>query len=262
MKYLRNLFGQNGIWQHRRLLWRLTINDMKTKYNNTVLGFIWSLLNPILTMLVLYFIFINFRSREPHYALFLLTGIISYRFFTQGSSATLRSIIAKSSIVENYAIPREILVLSAALSSFISFFLEFTVLVPLVMIVTGVLSWFAFVFPLIHIIYFLFIYGLGLLLASIYPYFRDLGQIWSIVTQLGFFACPIIYSIDILPENILPYYMLNPIANFIIMYREIIISGEMPGFWNFLYVILAGVIIVFIGSLVFKHLQRRFVEVI
>jgi len=253
---------ENWLWQYRRLIWRLTINDLKVKYNNTVLGFIWSLLNPILTMVVLYVIFINFRHLEQNYALYLLTGIITYRFFTQGTNTTMNTIQSKASIISNYAIPRQIFVLEKALSAFISFFLEFLVLIPLVMIVSGILSWYAILFPLIHIIYLLLIFGIGLILAAVYPYFRDIGEIWGVVTQLGFFACPIIYPISMIPESILPYYMLNPLAQLIIIYRQIIIYGELPGLFEIGYVVLVGVALLIIGTLVFNRLQKRFIEVI
>ena len=262
MNYLNLKIKENWLWRYRRLIWRLTINDLKVRYNNTVLGFFWSLLNPILTMIVLFIIFYNFRHLEQDYALYLLTGIVTYRFFTQGTNGTMSSIKSKSSLISNYALPRQIFVMEKALSAFISFFLEFIVLIPLVMIVSGVLSWYSILFPVIHLIYLLFIYGLGLLLAALYPYFRDLGEIWSVVTQLGFFACPILYPISIIPESILPYYMLNPLAHLITMYREIIMQGTLPGIYEIGYVIICGLCLLIIGSLVFKRLQKRFMEVI
>lgn len=262
VKYLKIGLKEHWIWRYHRLIWRLTINDLKVKYNNTVLGFIWSLLNPILTMIVLYAIFINFRHLEQDYALYLLTGIIAYRFFTQGTNSTMKTIQSKSSLISNYALPRQIFVLEKSLSAFISFFLEFIVLIPLVMIISGILSKYAILFPLIHLIYLLLVYGLGLIIAAVYPYFRDLGEIWGVVTQLGFFACPILYPISIIPESILPYYMLNPLTHLITMYRQIVMGGELPGFQEIGYVILVGLVLLIIGSLVFGRLQKRFVEVI
>lgn len=262
MKYLICELNENWLWKYHRLIWRLTINDLKAKYNNTVLGFIWSLLNPILTMLVLYVIFINFRHLEQNYALYLLTGIIAYRFFTQGTSTTMKVIQSRSSIISNYALPRQIFVLEKALSAFISFFLEFVVLIPLVMIVAGILSWDAILFPFIHMIYLILIFGLGLILAAVYPYFRDIGEIWGVITQLGFFACPILYPTSMIPENLLPYYMLNPLAQLITMYRQIIIYSELPGLFEIGYVVLLGLVFLVIGSLIFNRLQKRFIEVI
>lgn len=213
-------------------------------------------------MLVLYTIFYNFRHLESNYALYLLTGIVTFRFFQQGSTATMRAIQSNSSIIENYAIPRKILVLSEALSSLISFFLEFVILIPLVMLMSGIFSWYSILFPFIHIIYLLFIYGTGLILASVYPYFQDLKEIWGLVTQMGFFACPILYPISIIPKAILPYYMLNPLAHLITMYRQIIMMQELPSVTALGYVIAVSLALIFLGTLVFNHLEKRFVEVI
>lgn len=262
MNTLSNILKDWWIWRYRRLIWRLTINDLKAKYNNTILGFLWSLLSPLLEMIVLYVIFMNFRHAEPNYAVYLLTGIIAYRFFTKGTSFTMRTIQANSSIISNYALPRQIFVMETAFSAFISFFLEFVVLIPLIMIVAGILSWTAILFPLVHLVYLLLIYGLGLILAAFYPYFRDLGELWGVVTRLGFFTCPILYPISIIPESILPYYMLNPLAHLIMIYREIIIDGKIPGFQEVAYVFFIGLVLYIVGSLIFHRLQKRFTEVI
>lgn len=262
MEYLHNKLKNNTLWQYRRLIWRITIDDLKVRYNNTALGFIWSLLNPILTMLVLYVIFFNFRHLEQNYALYLLTGIVSYRFFTQGTSSAMRAIQSKSSLISSYAIPRNIFVITQILSSFISYVLEFIILVPMVMIFAGIFSWTSILFPFIHGVYFLLIFGLGLILASVYPYFRDLKEIWGVVTHLGFFACPILYPITLIPESILPYYMLNPLAHIITMYRQLIINSELPEVPGILYVIIVSLCLLILGTLVFNRLQKRFAEVI
>lgn len=262
MEYLRNKLKNNALWQYRRLIWRITIDDLKVRYNNTALGFIWSLLNPILTMLVLYVIFFNFRHLEQNYALYLLTGIVSYRFFTQGTNTAMSSIKSKSSLISSYAIPRKIFVMTQILSSLISYFLEFIILVPMVMIFAGIFSWTSILFPLIHGLYFLLIFGLGLILASVYPYFRDLKEIWGVVTHLGFFACPILYPITIIPKSVLPYYMLNPLAHIITIYRQLIILGEMPELSGIVYVIVVSLCLIVLGTFVFNRLEKRFVEVI
>ena len=117
-----------------------------------------------------------------------------------------------------------------------------------------------FLFPLIHIIYFWFIYGAGLLLSALFVYFRDLHQIWQVVTQVLFFCSPIMYPLSIIPASIMPYYRLNPVTQFIIMYRDVMIAGDLPSLFSIGVVISFAIAAYLVGSLVFSKLQRRFAE--
>jgi len=123
------------IFEYRELIKILTISDLKVKYQSSVLGFAWSLLNPLLMMLVLYLVFSNvFKANQDNFALYLLIGIVSWRFLAIGSSASMNAVVCKPSLVTKIYIPRQVLVMSVVLSSLISSILEFLVLVPLLII--------------------------------------------------------------------------------------------------------------------------------
>jgi lipopolysaccharide transport system permease protein len=262
--YGRNLMVMRDIWlvKHWDLIKILTINDLKVKYQHTYLGLIWSLLSPLLLLVVTYYIFYNIRHLETNFAQYLLVGILTWRFFTTATSTSLLVIRQKSSLLSNIVLPNEIFVLIKNLSALISSTLEFIVLVPLVALLTGEISFYAILFPIIHILYFLVNFGLSLILSSCYPYFRDLGEIWPFVIQLGFFVCPILYPITIIPESIRDIYMLNPITQFMIIYRDFILYGIMPSLISIGYVFIFGVCLVIIGHYVFKKLEKRFAEVV
>jgi lipopolysaccharide transport system permease protein len=159
-------------------------------------------------------------------------------------------------------IPSEIFVLTENLSALISFTLEFTILIPLVALLTGAISYYVVLFPLIHILYLLVAFGLSLILASLYPYFRDLGEIWPFVIQLGFFLCPILYPVSIIPAGIRNIYLLNPVTQIMIMYRDIVLYGVLPSLIDVGYVLVCGICLVILGHYLFKKLESRFVEVI
>lgn len=251
------------ILQYTELIKNLTISELKTKYAGSVLGFVWSMLNPLLLMIVLYFVFQNvFRFGQENFALYLLIGIITWRFFAIGTSSAMGSIVGKSSLVTKIYIPREIIVLSSALSSLISSLLEFLVLVPLVFILGSTVSPVVIIFPVVHLFYFTIVYGLSLILASLYVYFRDLNQIWDVLINLGFFLSPIVYPLSIVPEKYLFYYMLNPITRLMGMYRDLILYNKFPAFGDFAIVFTAGVGVFVIGHLTFSRLSRRFAEAI
>ena len=248
------------MWQYRELIRNLTAADLKNRYQNTALGFFWSLLSPLLLALVLYFIFSHLFGREENFAINLLVGIMAWRFFANGTSSSLGAIVGKPTLVTKVYIPRQILVLSNTLANIISSLLEFIALLPILFILLGYLPVTVFLFPLIHIIYFWFIYGAGLLLSSLFVYFRDLNQIWEVVTQVLFFCSPIIYPLTIVPAYLMPYYRLNPITQFIIMYRDVMIAGDLPSLFSIVVVIGCTIAAYLVGSFVFSKLQRRFAE--
>lgn len=257
--------GGNNMWlmQYRDLIWNLTITDLKVKYQSSVLGFAWSLLNPLLMMLVLYFVFANvFRFNQEHFALYILVGIIAWRFLANGTSTAMLSIVAKPSLVTKIYIPRHILVLSSTLSTFISSILEFCVLIPLLFIFGADITPYILFFPIAHAIFFFIVYGISLVLAALYVYYRDLNQIWEVVIQLGFFLAPICYPITIVPPQFLPYYVLNPVTILIETYRNFLIYGLPPGLRSMVYLVISAFLMMVIGKFVFNRLERRFAEVI
>lgn len=249
------------LWDYRELIGNLVVSDLKIKYANSVLGFAWSLLNPLMMMVILYLVFSNiYKNNQENFIIYLLIGILSWRFFSTVTTSALESIVMKQSLVKKIFIPREILTLSVVISGLISSFLEFSVLLPLLVILgVGIYSTIV-IFPVVQILFFLIIYGLSLILASLYVYFRDLNQIWQVAIQLGFFLCPIVYPLSFIPEKFQAYYMLNPVTRVIGMYRDIFLNGTIPGLSDFLVVLAFVAILLIAGNLVFNKLSRRFAE--
>ena len=248
------------MWQYRELIKNLTIADFKNRYQNTSLGFLWSLLSPFLIIGVLYFVFKHIFGNEPNYLANILVGFMALRFFNTGTAASLYAIVGKPSLVTKVYIPRQILVLSTALAVLISSLLEFIVLLPIIFIALGYLPVTVLLFPLVHFLYFWFIFGAGLLLSALYVYFRDLNQIWEVLINVLFFCSPIIYPLSIVPAYLMPYYMLNPITQFTIMYREVMVAGDLPSLGSVIGVIVVGIAAYLVGSFAFSKLQRRFAE--
>ena len=247
--------------KYRDLIWNLTITDLKIKYQSSALGFVWSLLNPLLMMLVLYAVFINvFRFTQENFALYLLVGIIAWRFLANGTTMAMGSIVGRPGLVTKIYIPRQVLVLSSTLSCFISSILEFCVLIPLLFIFGIKITPYILFFPIAHVIFFFIVYGISLMLAALYVYYRDLNQIWDVIIQLGFFVSPICYPLSTIPAKYLSLYLLNPITVLMEMYRNFLIYGIAPAPVNIIYLIIVASILVIVGMAVFKRLERRFAE--
>jgi len=249
------------LFEYSELIKNLVASDLKVKYQSSVLGFAWSMLNPLLMMLVLYAVFNNiFRFEQEHFALYLLIGIIAWRFLANGTMTAMSSIVGKPSLVTKIFIPREILTFSIAMSAFISSILEFAVLIPLLLILGVSLSFTVLLFPVIHILFFVMVYGISLVLASLYVYYRDLNQIWDILLQVGFYLAPVIYPLSLVPEKYIFYYMLNPVTRLMVMYRDILLYNTIPSAIDFLIVAMCGLIFLIIGTMIFRKLSPRFAE--
>lgn len=249
------------IFKYKELISNLVISDLKTKYSSSILGFAWSMLNPLLMMIVLYAVFNNvFKSGQEHFAFYLLIGMTVWRFFANGTTTAMLSIVGKANLVTKIYIPREILTLSVVISVLISSILEFIVLITLLIIFGVTISFNILIFPLLYVIYLPIVYGVSLMLASLYVYFRDLNNIWEVLTQMGFFLSPIVYPMSVIPDEYKFYYMINPITRLIEMYRDVLLYDTVPKITDFGIILIFGIFLFTLGSILFRKLSRRFAE--
>jgi lipopolysaccharide transport system permease protein len=245
--------------QYAELFKKLTVTDLKNKYQNTSLGFAWSLLSPLLLMLVLWVVFRHIFLME-NFEVYLLIGIITWRFFSNGTNSALFSIVGKPNLVTKVYIPRWLLTCSSVASSLISSTLEFIVLLPLTLVLGGQISFSIFLFPIIHLLYALMICGVSFAVAALFVRYRDLQHIWDVFLTALFFLCPIIYPISRVPGSYMDIYLLNPITRVLILYRNLLWDGTFPAVGDIIFVVLSAVIIFFLGYLIFWKLEPRFAE--
>ena len=239
----------------------LAKKDFKLRYRNSVLGFIWALLNPLGYMLILTVIFsLLLHSSVPNYAAWILIALLIWRFFQVATSQSLPSIISNPSLVTKVYMPRTLIVLSSNFANLIGSLLEFLVLIPLLFLF-GVQPDIHLLFlPVILLMEFALIFSTSLFLASLNVKYRDFDQIWEIVLQLGFFVSPIVYDESLVPSNYRFLYSLNPITRLIQATRQLFFEHQLPSGFDFL-VVLSITAVLFLGGLaVFSVLQVRFAE--
>jgi lipopolysaccharide transport system permease protein len=248
------------MWEYRELIRNLSLAELKNRYQNTSLGFLWSIMSPLLFALVLWFVFRNLFSQEKNFAINLIVGIMMWRLFATGTVTCLYTIVTKPNLITKVYVPRHFLVLSSALSVLLASLLEFIVLIPIIYIMIKHIPVTIILYPFVHILFFIAIYGIGLILSSFYVYFRDMNLIWDVLVNILMYCSPIIYPISVVPGYLMKYYMFNPITNFVIIYRDVMINGQLPAPFNLAVVIIFSVCIFLIGILIFSKLQRRFAE--
>lgn len=250
-----------NLWDYRNLTIKLAMSDFKLRYKNSVLGFLWSLIEPLLMLTVLYITFSYFmRINVENYQLFLLVGIISWNMLSRGTSMSLNSILGKPSLVNKVYFPREILVISSCITALLMTLLEFVIfgIFMIIFAITPTIT--AIYFPIILFIEFILILGLSFGLASLNVYYRDIQYMWAVIIQAGFFASPIIYPISIIPEKYVWLIKLNPMTLIIDMLRGSMIYSIVPVLRDIIFIIISAFLVLIIGYMIFLKLEPRFAE--
>jgi len=247
--------------QYAELIRSMTAKEFKLRYRNSVLGFLWSLLNPLAMMVILTLVFSTLlRGGIENFPVFLLPALLVWRFFSIGTSMALWSIIGNASLVTKVYFPRWLLVFSSNLANLVGSTLEFLALMPILLVLGMKVSWLVALLPAVLAIEFVFITGASLPLAALNVYYRDINQIWEIALQAGFFFCPIIYSARLIPGSYALLYSLNPMTRIIESARKIFYYGTLPAAYDLLVPLLGGLILMVFGYAIFIKLEPKFAE--
>ncbi|MFA5389405.1 MAG: ABC transporter permease [Candidatus Omnitrophota bacterium] len=238
------------------------ISGFKLRTGGAVLGFAWTLLHPLLMLLILYMMFSRrIGAGIPHYGIFLLIGILYWNFFSRATTSSLRSIVAKRTMLKNAYVPVTAVVAGSVLETFLSFFLELLILGCFI-IFSGIgFSWAAALLPFVILIELLLIGGVSLVLSCLNIYFKDMSYVWDIALKLGFFVTPVFYDpATLVSRGKLPLYLMNPLTQIMIFARDILLFKRIPNLMNMLFLFLFALSIFSIGYLIFKRFESAIVE--
>lgn len=256
--------------QNLSLLRELVITDFKLRYQGSVLGYVWSLLRPMMLFSVLYVVFtqvFKLGDQVPFYPAYLLLGIVLWTFWAEATSAGMGSIVARGDLIRKVSMPRYIVVLSTTLSAAVNLFLNLVV-VGIFMALTGVpLRLDALLFPLLLVELVALATAASFLLSALYVRFRDFSHIWEVVLQILFYATPIIYPLSFVPEKMAKLISLSPLTQIIQDARQILITPAAitpPEIWHSATGWLAPVLVLVATAIVavwyFKRRSRDFAE--
>lgn len=249
------------IYQYRHMLKTLVKQDINGRYKGSFFGFLWTLLNPLLMLFVYSLVFqFVFRTGIEHYSIYLFICLMPWNAFANTIAIGTTCVSNNASILKKVYFPREILPLAVVISNTIQYFFS-AVIIFIALLVSGVgISWFALLLPVIVLIQSIFSLGIIMLLSAANVYIRDVQYIMNPVMMIWMYACPILYSISMIPERFLGIYKLNPMVAIMQGYQDILYSKTWPDFKSLGIVFLVSVIVLVIGYLVFNKLQRRFAE--
>ena len=246
--------------RYKHLLRLLVRRDFISRYRKSVLGVLWSLLNPLLTMLVMTLVFSYiFRFQIENFPVYLLSGQIIFGFFSESTTQAMGAVIAGEGIIKKIYVPKYIFPVSRVLSSLVNLAFSFVAFL-LVFIFTGVQFKPTMLLLPIPILYvFAFSLGISMLLSSMAVFFRDLTYLYGVFLTLLLYLTPLFYPVEILPERLIPFMGFNPMYHFIDYFRDLALRGTVPDLWA--NIVCIGFVLFAIcgGVYVFMSQQEKYI---
>jgi len=250
---------------YKELIWALAKTDFKLRYHGSVLGYLWAILKPLLMFSILNFVFSSlFNSRGngiPHYSLQLLIGIIVFNFFYEGTMAGMSSLLSKSQLVTKIYVPRWTIIIASTINSALIFLMNILVIVIFFAAYRFMPSFESILLFIVFIIFtYIIIAGFALLTAPLYVRFRDLSMIWEVLTTMLFYASPIVYSLQMMPDRIQKIMLLNPMAFIIHFSKEGLINNHFADPWKTVIFVTTVMLAFALGVFSYNKLAPRVAE--
>ncbi|MGH7786899.1 MAG: ABC transporter permease [Candidatus Binatia bacterium] len=243
------------------LVLQFAVKDFKIRYTHSALGYAWSVLNPLMFFGIYYVVFSSFMKLDvPNYPGFLLLGVVLWNFFSEGTSNGAGALLSRAELLTKTVLPRQVMVYAALVSAGLTFVINLIILMVVLMITGTPLTVTAITFPILLVDLVLLTLGMSLLLAPLYVRFRDVGYLWSIALQIGFWLTPIIYLDLMVPVKWRWIVWVNPVGRIIGDARRALIYGWWPGVRGLLITTAMSVGICVLGYIVFRRMQHRLVE--
>lgn len=250
------------IYDYREMIFSLVRRDLKGRYKGSVLGFLWTFLNPLLQLCVYTFVFsIIMRNNIKDYYLHLFVALVPWIFFSTSISGGAGCIWSQQDMVKKIYFPREVLPIAFVSSQFVNMFYSFLVVFAVLLISGKGINIIAVLYlPAIMAIEYSLALGMALIVSALTVYLRDLEYLLGIVTMAWQFLTPVMYSLADVPTQIVPAFLCNPMSSIIIAYRDILYYKQAPKAETLIQAFLFGIALLVIGWSVFGKLKRRFAE--
>lgn len=249
--------------KYKYLLQNLISRDFKVKYRRSVLGVAWSLLNPILMMLILSAVFsrlMGSRFDEIHYPLHIMTGQVLFLFVNEATTAANYSIVDSAALIKKVYIPKYLFPIEKVLFSFVNMAFSLVALLVMLFIYRVPFTWSMLLFPVPLVAMLLFTLGLGLMLAALCVFFRDLKHLYSVITTAWMYLTPIIYPLQTVEGSWISVIVrLNPLTSFIEYFRHVVLYGSLPTLGMNLVCFGWGIGFLAVGMVLFYKTQDRFI---
>ena len=251
----------NNLYKYRELIKTSVKKDIGGKYKHSFLGVLWSFINPLLQIAVYAIVFpLIMRNSIPNYTVFMVCGLIPWTYFATVLNRASFTIVENGNIIKKVYFPREILPFSLVTSETVNFLISSLLILAFILVKGMGFSIYILFFPVVLLAQYVLLIGLSLILSSVTVYFRDLQHFIGVILQLLFYATPIVYSIETIPENYRWILKWNPMTYIIEGYRDIFYNQTTPNLKILGIIIGIGIFLTITGYLIFNKLQKRFAE--
>lgn len=253
-KYLVNFY------HYVHLLQNLIVRDLKVKYRRSVLGFLWSILNPLLMMLVITAVFQNiFRMNIDNFPIYYLTGSLIFNFMSEATSLAMTSVLSSAPLIKKVYIPKYIFPLEKCLFAFVNMLFSSVAVIIMFFVLHYKITWTALLFFVPMIFTLIFSIGLGLILSAADVFFRDIGHLYSVWITAWMYLTPVIYPMETLTAGMKNIMKFNPMFYYVDYFRQVVMYNNIPGL-NFNLICFAfSFAFLFLGLLIFKLKQDKFI---
>lgn len=249
--------GLNRDWF---ILSSLVSKDFKLKYRRSVLGVLWSVLNPLFMMIILSAVFSYFfRFQIENFPVYLILGQTLFNFMADATSTAMSSIIGSAALIKKIRIRKIIFPLEKVTFSLVNFAISL-IAVAVVMIFFQIAPTVnMLLLPFLLVLVFMFSLGLGLMLSALVVYFRDIEHLWGVLITAWTYFTPLFYPVEILPPWAMQVMQWNPMYYYVSYFREIMLYGTTPGFHETLLCVVFAVVTLIVGIVIFQKLQKKFI---
>lgn len=246
---------------YRRMLVTTVRKDLRSRYRGSFLGFLWTFINPLLQLIIYSIVFpYLLRNNQENYPMFIFIGLLPWIYFTSSVVGATSTIVSNGNLVKKIYFPRLILPISVSATGLMNFLFSLCIAVP-ALLITGVkLTPYALLLPVVMLSQFIFVTALGILLSALYVYMRDLEHIVSVLMLAWFYLTPVVFGLDIFPEEVAARLLYNPMTQYVVAYRNVLLYGCAPDPTGFLTVTLASVVLFILSVYIFGRLQKSFAE--
>ncbi|MGD0034324.1 ABC transporter permease [Paenibacillus illinoisensis] len=249
------------IFNYRQMLESMVLTDLRTRYKGSFLGFFWTLLNPLL-MLAVYSMIFKYvvRISLENYTSYLFIGIVAWNLLSQALTSGSTSVIRNAGLIKKIYFPKEILPLSVVIGGIINFVLSLVVLIPVLVISDVKLGWSLLLVPVILLVYSIFTLALTTLVSCLNVYFRDLEHIIGVIIMAWFYLTPIVFTVDMIPEDLQSVFSLNPMTTIMSCFHDVFFYNKVPDLISLSVVTGISIVLLIISYAIFAKLSRNFAE--
>lgn len=250
------------VFAYRDLVWNLVLRDLKARYKSSILGYLWSLVNPLLLMAVFTVLFkYLLQSRIPNFPVFIIVALLPWNFAASSISGAVGSITSQGALIKKVYFPREAIPIALVIANLINYLLALPAMFLIMVVLNAHFQPAALLFPLIALIQAIFLLGLALFLSCLNVFFRDTQVIMEVLLTAWFFLTPVFYRLDdVVPQWARLVRWLNPMASLVDFYRDIFYLGGMPGWDAIVRTLITALVVLVIGYLFFIRFSSRFGE--